>query len=82
MSNAQDTHEGMTRMLFVDAIFGVGFPSAAAAVVATEQKLAKYTGNEHLDAWMWDREALEALPTSMLQDLYMGLKTCEVTHAG
>lgn len=82
MSDAQDNHEGMTRMLFVDAIFGVGFPSAAAAIVATEQKLARYSGNEHIDAWTWDRAALEALPTGMLQDLYTSLKMYEVTHAG
>lgn len=80
--DAQDAHEGMTRMLFVDAIFGVGFPSQAAAIVAVEQKLARYTGNQHIEAWMWDREALEALPIPLLQDLYTSLKMYEVTHAG
>lgn len=67
-------HEGMTRMLFVDAIFGVGFPNVETAIVACEQGLAKHTGNEHMDAWTWDREALEALTTETLQNLYTGLK--------
>lgn len=79
-------HEGMTRMLFVDAIFGVGFPNVHTAVTATEQKLAKYTGNQDMDAWTWDREALESLTTETLQSLYTGLKLAslppeEAAHA-
>jgi hypothetical protein len=67
-------HEGMTRMLFVDAIFGVGFPNVETAITACEQKLAKFTGNDVMDAWTWDRAALESLTTETLQGLYTGLK--------
>jgi len=80
--NLVEAHEGFTRMLFADAIFGLGFPNLETAITAAEQKLAVFSGNEHIDAWTWNREALEALGTETLQSLYTSLKTYEVTHAG
>lgn len=74
-------HEGFTHMLFVDAIVGLGFPSIAAGIAATDQGLASFVGNQHKEDWAWHRSSLESLPLSTLQDLYTALKTYEVTHA-
>lgn len=80
---APDPHEGMTRMLFVDAIVGVGFPSSEAGAVALMTELAEFIGTKSHPAWRWIRPALESLPTPTLQDLYTKLKMFEVTtHAG
>ena len=77
-----DNHEGMTRMLFVDAVVGVGFPAQNLGMAAEQQELATFTGNQHNEEWSWTRTALEKLTTPDLQDLYTYLKTYEVTHAG
>lgn len=74
-------HELFTQMLFVDAICGVGMPTAEVGMAAEVNELADCVGNQHSDMWAWRRTALEALPTSELQDLYTHLKTYEVTHA-
>lgn len=78
-----EEHEGFTRMLFVDAIVGVGFPGPyEVAERATRGGLARFTGNQHNEEWTWDRPALESLALETLQTLYVSLKTYEVTHAG
>lgn len=75
-------HEGFTKMLFTDALCGLGFSSYAAAVAATDQGLARFTGNQHTESWAWNRDALETLPLATLQDLYTSIKLHKVTHAG
>ena len=70
-------HELFTRMLFVDAIVGVGFPHPQAAVDAERGGLACYVGH----TYRWNRTALEELPINTLQELYTALKLHEVTHA-
>jgi len=70
-------HELFTRMLFTDAIIGVGFPHHQVATDALRGKLAYATAS----GWLWNRTALEELPIDTLQDLYTGLKLHEVTHA-
>ena len=76
-------HELLTRMLFVDAIVGVGFPHPQVAVYAERDGLAEtrlmLSDNSHVA--VWNRTALEELPLPTLQDLYTGLKLHEVTHA-
>jgi len=74
-------HEGFTRMLFADAICGLGFSSYAAAVAAHDHALASVTTDE-TPVWSWKREALEQLSTETLQDLYTSIKLHKVTHAG
>lgn len=81
MTEAPDAHEGMTHMLFVDAVIGVGFPHPAVARQAVADEMATFTGDQHNESWVWNRTVLEALPISDLQDLYCSLKTYEVTHA-
>ena len=76
-------HELLTRMLFVDAIVGVGFPHPQVAVYAERDGLASQTWDSTEDDsyFVWNRTALEELPLPTLQDLYTGLKLHEVTHA-
>ena len=69
-------HELFTRMLFTDAIVGVGFPNNQVGVDAQRGGLATL-----VDDWAWNRTALEALSLATLQELYTGLKLHEVTHA-
>lgn len=81
-ASVQD-HEGFTKMLFVDALCGLGacgMPRAARQE-AVKQGLMKSTGSQYNEKWDWKRGALEELPISDLQDLYVGLKYQEVTHA-
>lgn len=70
-------HELFTRMLFTDAIVGVGFPHPQVGADAVRGSLAHVAAT----GWAWNRTALEALPLETLQDLYTGLKLHEVTHA-
>lgn len=75
-------HVLMTRMLFVDAIVGVGFPHEQVAIDAERGGLA--TRGPERDAWSeytWNRRILETLSTDTLQELYTALKLHEVTHA-
>lgn len=69
-------HLVMTRMLFVDAVVGVGFPHPQVATDAERGGLATSDG-EH---YHWNRRILETLSTETLQDLYTRLKLHEVTH--
>lgn len=70
-------HELFTKMLFVDAIVGVGFPHPQAAVDAERGGLARNVDH----TYHWNRAALEELPINTLQELYTALKLHEVTHA-
>ena len=67
----------MTRMLFIDAICGVGFPNEEVAVNAERGGLATSAGG----GFVWNRRILETLTTDTLQELYTSLKLHEVTHA-
>lgn len=73
-------HKLFTKMLFVDAIVGVGFPTLQVGITAERDGLATVDGTAVTFAWR--RDALEALDLSTLQDLYTALKLYEVTHAG
>ena len=67
----------MTRMLFVDALLGVGVPEAAAGLAVKE-------GLAHFDlvrGHVWNPRILEALPTGELQELYTKVKLHEISHA-
>lgn len=75
------SHNLLTHMLFVDAIIGVGIYNYAVAKSAVAEGLARSTGNQHNEAWEWNRTALDELDLPTLQDLYTGLKLHEVTHA-
>lgn len=81
-----DAHEGMTRMLFVDAVVGVGLPCEEVAEVAAKDGLVQWRltelNGEYSTGYVWSRPALEALPLAELQELYMLLKTYEVANAG
>ncbi len=66
--------------LYIDAICGAGFPSPAFAEQAVKTGLARYTGNQWVMRWEWDREALTTVDERSLQALYEGIK--EIQHAG
>lgn len=83
MSDATpDSHEGFTRMLFIDALAGVGLPTFASAIAASDQGLAYFCGDQHNPEWAWDSDALEKLSIETLQDLYTSIKLHKVKHAG
>ena len=75
-------HVLMTRMLFVDAIVGAGFPNDAVADHAIKGGLASKTWNsaEDIPFPVWNKRILETLSTDTLQDLYTSLKLHEVAH--
>lgn len=64
----------MARMLYADAIIGVGFPSITIGMEAEHKKLAHFTGDQHNPEWRWSREALETHSLPFLMDLYTELK--------
>lgn len=67
------TEELAFKVLVVDAICGVGFPSPILAMECEKVGLADFTGNQWNSAWRWDRAALLACSVSDLQELYEGL---------
>ena len=80
--DAQDT-ELLTRMLYADAIVGVGVPNLGVALRAERAGLtihdpesARRFAVDPLphQQWRWDRDKLETLPLNDLIDLYMGIK--------
>ncbi len=77
-----DDHVLMTRMLFVDAIVGVGFPHEQVGIDAERGGLATHHLQDYgnLSTYTWNRRILETLSTETLQDLYTSLKLHEVTH--
>lgn len=77
---APDAHEGMTHMLFVDAIIGLGFPHKDVGIQAGQEGMALFVGGHTHFGWAWSRHALENLHIEDLQEMYMGLKFYEVTH--
>lgn len=72
-----EPHTLMTRMLFIDAIVGVGFPTDEIAVNAERGGLATQVG--YGPEYEWNRRILETLTTDTLQELYTSLKLHEVT---
>lgn len=62
------------KILLVDAICGIGFPSMLLAEEATKVGLATYTGNQHNWSWAWHRDRLLACDLDKLQALYQGLR--------
>ena len=78
-----DEHALMTRMLFIDAIVGVGFPHEQVGIDAERGGLASKTWRSAEDEpyYIWNRRILETLATDTLQEMYLGLKTYEVSHA-
>lgn len=82
--SAADVHDGFTRMLFIDALIGVGFPVMQVGIDAERGGLARYVGFEP-DAgpvpYRWNPEKLGELSVETLQELYLALKMHEVTHA-
>ena len=80
MTTAEQHNLVMTRMLFTDAIFGVGV-TPEVTDYALKAGLVRFAGNQHNERWEWTREALEDLSTATLQDLYTSLKLHEVSHA-
>lgn len=75
------SHELMTRMLFIDAIVGVGFPHPQVAVDSERGGLATVYQTQDGPRYAWNKRILETLSTSTLQDMYTGLKLQEVTNA-
>ena len=75
----QADHVLMTRMLFLDAIIGVGV-TREISEHAVKGGLARFTGNQHNESWEWNRRILETLSNDTLQELYTSLKLHEVTH--
>ena len=75
-------HSGFTQMLFVDAVVGIGFPSPAIGLNAEKGGLASLAGLPGDKLFVWCRPVLADLPLDTLQQLYVSLKTYEVTHAG
>ena len=74
-------HELMTRMLFIDAIVGVGFPCHEVGVNAERGGLATAWQDATGGGFRWNRRILETLSTATLQEMYSSLKMYEVTHA-
>jgi hypothetical protein len=75
-----DAHLGMTHMLFVDAIIGLGFPHKDVGIQASQEGMAIFVGGNTHFGWAWSRYALEKLGVDDLQEMYLGLKFYEVTH--
>ena len=62
------------KVLIIDAICGVGFPSHLLATECEKAGMAIYS-QHHPDLYVWDRNALALSPISKLQALYQAL--CE-----
>ncbi len=73
----------MTRMLFIDALIGVGLDHLPEEVAdaAVKEGLAEFAGVLDCHDYKWNKRILETLPTEELQDLYIRVKLHEVTHA-
>lgn len=80
VSNLVEQHELFTRLLFVDALIGLGVPANQEALrECVNQGLVTFRTSVKGDRELaftdvWQREALEALGLQDLQDLYTGLK--------
>lgn len=62
------------KVLIIDAIVGVGFPTYLLATECERAGLAIYS-QHHPDMYVWNRNALARNPIEKLQELYQGL--CE-----
>lgn len=72
-------HELFSRMLFTDAIKGVGIPSHEVGMLAERGGLAELDSDQHSERWVWKAEVLEEMSLDALQALYLSLKKHEVT---
>ncbi len=72
-------HELFSRMLFTDAIKGVGIPSHEVGMLAERGGLAELKGDQYNEIWAWKAEMLEDMSLDALQALYLSLKKHEVT---
>jgi hypothetical protein len=64
------------KLLLVDAVCGVGFPSVVLAQECEQAGMATYDPYEKGDPrWQWNRRALHVCSVEQLQELYQGL--CE-----
>lgn len=63
------------RTLVMDAIAGVGVPTAAVGIAAEKAGLAVFYSPRQ--SWVWVREKLAALSTEALQELYVSLKVAQ-----
>ena len=62
------------KTLLVDAICGAGFPTYQLADAYTRTGFASFTGNQHNEAWEWNREALSKLEEYRLMFIYTQLR--------
>lgn len=69
-------HELFTRMLFADALVGLGIPLEADGPALVGDGLAEETFPFYGDppVYVWVRSALEALPVNALQACYLAVK--------
>lgn len=76
----------MTRMLYTDAIVGVGIPNLGVALRAERAGLAVHAPSGPTmfphEQWRWDRDKLELLPLGDLIDLYLGVKELSFAAPG
>lgn len=70
----------MTRLLYTDALVGVGIPNLGVALRAERASLAVHqpshanVGGLPHEQWVWSREGLDKLPLGDLIDLYLGVR--------
>lgn len=62
------------KSLVVDAICGAGFGTMTFAIEMQKKGLAEFTGNQHNEAWEWDKGKLLMLAVPELQVLYDRIK--------
>lgn len=67
------------KMLVIDAICGVGFPTQPLAVAVEQQGMAIFTGSKGAPSWEWNRNALAKVRDEQLQELYEAL--CEARES-
>lgn len=92
MHTIDETRETLAReatfkVLLIDAICGVGFPTLLLGDACEKAGMAKFVGDQYNPAWKWKRNALARCDSEKLQELYAAL--CEardepagVAHAG
>lgn len=60
----------MDKQVLIDALCGKGFISMQFAIDMTNAGLAKFTGNQWNEDWVWDRSELQKLSVEQLESLY------------
>lgn len=56
--------------LLTEAIYGNGLSSIEYAIDMENKGLAKFCGNQHNEAWEWNKDALMGLSISELEQIY------------